>query len=167
METGGKKMLKSVQSLKQKAIEAERSGDHEAAVRFAAEMQHLAKHHRITDDMKDTAIRMQAISESTRALAGIMKDVHEMAENTGASGTDEMIEMQINMETSRENMDYLMETAGEVFDNLTEISNSENREDGEKALEHLLKNAERDRRKNLLKETSKKLDAMTRNRVSE
>ena len=166
MENSGKRMLQSVQSLQQKAIEAERAGDHEAAVRFASEMQRLAKHHRIADEMKDTVIRTYAISESTRALSGIMKDVHEMTENAAAPGTEEMIEMQLSMETSRESMACLMESAGEVFNSLAEI-NDPDPEEGEKALEHLLKAAVQDRRKSLLKETSKKLDAMTRSHAAE
>lgn len=157
----------SVQSLRQKAIEAEKNGDHEAAVRFASEMQRLSRHHRIANDMKDTVICTQAISESTRALSGLMKDVQEMAENTAVPGPEEMIEMQLNMEASRESMAGLMESAGEVFSNLAEFNNPEIPEEGEMALEHLLKTAEQERRKSLLKETSKKLDALTRSHADE
>ena len=167
MENGEKRMRQVAQAMKQKAVEAERSGDHESALRFALEAQRISKQLRTTGDMKDTILGVRASSECTRALNGIMKNVNEMAGGAGALGAEDMIEMQINMETARENMDYLMETSGEVFDCLAEGSGSENREEGERALKALMKNAEQTKRKNLLTETARKLDALTKNRVTE
>lgn len=167
METGEKRMKQITQSMRQKAIEAEKAGDHNSAVRFAAEAERLAKQLRVTGDMKDTVMGVRAVSESARALTGILKDVNEMTGVTGAPGPADMVEMQISMETAKENMDYMMETAGEAYDSLTENDSSVNREEGEKALKSLMKTAEREKRKSILMETSKKLDAMTRNRVTD
>ena len=167
METGEKNMRQVIESMKQKAIEAERSGDHHSAIRFASEAARISKQLRVTSDMKDTIMGVHAVSDSTRSLAGIMKDVNEMAGSSGLLGAEDMAEMQISMEAARENMDYLMETSGEIFNSLTEESPKDDREDGENALKSIMKSAERVKRKNLLMETAKKLDEITRNRTEE
>lgn len=160
-------MRQVIDSMKQKAIEAEHAGDHNSAVRFAAEADRISRQLRITGDMKDSIMGVHAVSDSTRSLAGIMKDVNEMAGNASILDAKDMAEMQISMETARENMDYLMETSGEIFDSLTEQSPADNREDGENALKVLMKSAEHVKRKNLLMETAKKLNEITRNRAEE
>lgn len=160
-------MRQVIESMKQKAIEAERSGDHNSAIRFAAEAARISKQLRVTSDMKDTIMGVHAVNESTRSLAGIMKDVNEMAGSAGILGAEDMAEMQISMEAARENMDHLMETSGEIFNSLAEESPMDNREDGEKALKTIMKSAEHAKRKKLLMETAKKLDEITRNRADE
>ncbi len=167
METGERRMKQCVQSLKQKAVEAEQFGDHESALRFAAEAQRLRKQLRVTGNMKDTVMEVWTIGDSTRTLNGMMKDVNEIAGSIGSLGAEDIIDTQINMETARENMDGLMSFTSEIYESLSDISSSENREEGETVLRMLLSASEKDKYRNLLLETTRQLDSVNKNRITE
>lgn len=167
LEAGEKNLLKTAQLQKQNAIEAEKNGDHATALRFAMEAQRLEKQARVTGDMKNTTLTAHAMSENTRALANMMQSVNMIAESSNMPDTGEMIGMQVQMEAIRENMDMMMETSGETLDQLTNTAGSMEREAGEEILRDLMKEEERKKHKDLLKETGKKLDALTRFREKE
>ncbi len=167
LEAGEKNLLKTAQLQKQNAIEAEKNGDHAAAIRFAMEAQRLEKQARVTGDMKNTTLTAHAMSENTRALANMMQSVNKIAEDSRMPDACEMIGMQVQMEAIRENMDMMMETSGETLDQLTNTTGSLEQETGEKILKELMKEEERKKHRDLLKETGKKLDALTRFRERE
>lgn len=167
LEAGEKNLLKTAQLQKQNAIEAEKNGDHATALRFAMEAQRLEKQARVTGDMKNTTLTAHAMSENTRALANMMQSVNKIAESSNMPDAGEMIGMQVQMEAIRENMDMMMETSGETLDQLTNTAGSMEQETGEEILRDLMKEEERKKHKDLLKETGKKLDALTRFREKE
>lgn len=167
LEAGEKNLLKTAQLQKQNAIEAEKNGDHATALRFAMEAQRLEKQARVTGDMKNTSLTAHAMSENTRALANMMQSVNKIAESSNMPDAGEMIGMQVQMEAIRENMDMMMETSGETLDQLTNTAGSMEQEAGEEILRDLMKEEERKKHKDLLKETGKKLDALTRFREKE
>lgn len=167
LEAGERNLLKTAELQKQNAIEAEKNGDHATAVRFAMEAQRLEKQARVTGDMKNTTLTAHAMSENTRALANMMQSVNKIAESSGMLDAGEMIGMQVQMEAIRENMDMMMEASGETLDQLTDTAGSLEQEAGEKILRDLMKDEERKKHKDLLKETGKKLDALTRFREKE
>lgn len=167
LEAGERNLLKTAQLQKQNAIEAEKNGDHATALRFAMEAQRLEKQARVTGDMKNTTLTAHAMSENTRALANMMQSVNKIAESSNMPDTGEMIGMQVQMEAIRENMDMMMETSGETLDQLTNTAGSMEQETGEEILRNLMKEEERKKHKDLLKETGKKLDALTRFREKE
>lgn len=167
LEAGEKNLLKTAQLQKQNAIEAEKNGDHATALRFAMEAQRLEKQARVTGDMKNTTLTAHAMSENTRALANMMQSVNKIAESSNMPDAGEMIGMQVQMEAIRENMDMMMETSGETLDQLTNTAGSMEQEAGEEILRDLMKEEERKKHKDLLKETGKKLDALTRFREKE
>ena len=167
VEAGEKNLLKTAQLQKQNAIDAEKKGDHATAIRFALEAQRLEKQARVTGDMKNTTLTAHAMSENARALANMMQSVNRIVESSGMPDASEMIGMQVQMEVIRENMDMMMETSGETLDQLTDTTGSVEQETGERLLKDLIKDEERKKHKDLLKETGKKLDALTRFREKE
>ena len=165
LETGERKLTKAVKEQKQLAIAAEKSGDHAAAVRFALEAKRLENQLRVTGDMKNTTVTIHSLSENARALTGMMRTVNDLAGASGMPGPAEMIDAQIRMEVIRENTDMMMEASAETLDQLTETSGLTTDEAGEAALRDLMKADQKERRKSILTETGKKLDALTRTRA--
>ena len=165
LETGERKLTKAAKEQKQHAIAAEKSGDHAAAVRFALEAKRLENQLRVTGDMKNTTVKIHSLSENARALTGMMKTVNNLAGASGMPGPADMIDAQIRMEVIRENTDMMMEASAETLDQLTETSGLTTDEAGEAALRDLMKAEQQERRKSILTETGKKLDALTRTRA--
>ena len=165
LETGERKLAKIANEQKQHAIAAEKSGDHAAAVRFSLEAKRLEKQLRVTGDMKNTTMTIHSLSENTRALAGMMKTVNDLVGASGISSPEEMIDAQIRMEVIRENTAMMMEASAETLDQLTETTGLAEDDAGESALRDLMKAEQQERRKSILTETGKKLDALTRTRA--
>lgn len=158
-------MEKLVASFRQKAEEAQRTGNHDQAVYFAGEAERLSRHLAASTQMRRTADTVHVLSEGNRALK-------ETLEITGglADGMDPeaLVQARMAWEVNREQVELLMAESDAAFGDFPEEQDTQQRARGEAYLREIMKSrteAERKRRGMLL-ETNRKLDEMLKNRTS-
>lgn len=162
IDASEKELARIEQAQRRKAIEAEKTGNHTAAVRFAEAAERLGRQVLATADMKDTILATHAMQENTNAVTGLLRTVTDLSETAEIPDQADLATFRIGMETTREKMDMLMEIGEENMDLMANGTDSGQEERGEKILQKWLKTAEQEKRKNLLKETSKHLDTVMR-----
>lgn len=166
IELSEKALAMAREEQRRKAIEAEKAGNHGAAVQFAVAAERMGQQAAATSDMKDKVLAAQAMQDNMVAFTGLIRSVNEMSENLQAPDVEDVTALQISSETVRDRMQTLLEAGESSIDLLAEDDWSE-KEKGEKMLRTWMKADGQQKSRNILKETSKHLDAVMKSAMGE
>ena len=164
---GGQKELKAlIDSYTARAIEAEKSGNHNAALRLAAEAQRLKRFHSSSGDMRSTLEAAHAMRTTSSALMSIINASGNLMEATAgmmdpaALGNAQagMLEINEQMRMMQEQNELMWETFGEE-------QGSEDTQAGEAALNEILA-AHRKSQRQTLQDMNRKLDNLQSTRAA-
>ena len=158
-------MEKLVASFRQKAEEAQRTGNHDMAVHFAGEAERLSRHLASSTQMRRTADTVQVLSEGNRALKETLEITGEMADGMDPEA---LAQARIAWEVNREQVEMLMAESDAAFGDIQGPQDTQQRARGEAYLREIMKSrteAEK-KRSRLVQETNRKLDELLKNRTS-
>lgn len=158
-------MEKLVASFRQKAEEAQRTGNHDLAVHFAGEAERLSRHLASSTQMRRTADTVHVLSEGNRALKETLEITGEMADGMDPEA---LAQARIAWEVNREQVEMLMAESDAAFGDIQGPQDTQQRARGEAYLREIMKSrteAEK-KRSRLVQETNRKLDELLKNRTS-
>ena len=158
-------MEKLVASFRQKAEEAQRTGNHDMAVHFAGEAERLSRHLASSTQMRRTADTVQVLSEGNRALKETLEITGEMADGMDPEA---LAQARIAWEVNREQVEMLMAESDAAFGDIQGPQDTQQRARGEAYLREIMKSrteAEK-KRSRLVQETNRTLDELLKNRTS-
>lgn len=158
-------MEKLVASFRQKAEEAQRTGNHDLAVHFAGEAERLSRHLASSTQMRRTADTVQVLSEGNRALKETLEITGEMADGMDPEA---LAQARIAWEVNREQVEMLMAESDAAFGDIQGPQDTQQRARSEAYLREIMKSrteAEK-KRSRLVQETNRKLDELLKNRTS-
>ena len=158
-------MEKLVASFRQKAEEAQRTGNHDLAVHFAGEAERLSRHLASSTQMRRTADTVQVLSEGNRALKETLEITGEMADGMDPEA---LAQARMAWEVNREQVEMLMAESDAAFGDIQGPQDTQARARSEAYLREIMKSrteAEK-KRSRLVQETNRKLDELLKNRTS-
>lgn len=160
IQSGQKEMKAQIDNCTARAIEAEKAGDHKAALRYAAEAQNLKRFHAYTGDMRSTIETAHAVHSANAALANILNASGELMDSTAGMVDPAAIgSAQAGMIEIGEQMRMIQEQNELMWDSFEDESRSDDLQAGEAALKEILASRRKSQRQ-ALQDMNRKLDSL-------
>ncbi len=151
-----------------KATEAERSGNHDLAVRLAAEAAKLKKHQVVTGNMRGALEIAHAVQSANQAMADMITVSRNAAGSLleGASVPDAYA-MQTDLASLQEHVQTFMEQSEMLYEDFEHREDAPANEEGERYLKTLMNSTHKEKQLKRLQDTNSRLEKLQRNRPTE
>lgn len=148
------------------AIEAERTGQHDLAVRLAAQQAQLRKHQIVSSGMRGSLEVAHAVQSSNQAMAEIMEDSRRAANSLLASASSpDACATQMELESMREHVQTFLDDSAVFYEDFVSGEDEQVNEEGERCLRTLMSAGSKEKQRRLLHDTNTQLERLQRNRL--
>ena len=160
IQGGQKEMKAQIDNCTARAIEAEKAGDHKAALRYAAEAHNLKRFHAYTGDMRSTIETAHAVHTANAALASILNASGELMDTAAGMVDPAAIGCaQAGMIEIGEQMRMIQEQNELMWDSFEDEPRADDLQAGEAALKEILATRRKSQRQ-ALQDMNRKLDSL-------
>lgn len=148
------------------AIEAERMGRHDLAVRLAAQEAKLKKHQIVTGGMRGSLEVAHAVQSSNQAMAEMMEDSKNAANSLLAyASAPDAYATQAELESMQEHVQTFLEESEALYEDFVTEENDSVNEEGERCLKALVSAGNKEKQRRLLQNTNSQLEKLQRSRL--
>ena len=167
MENGQKKLKNLAEEYAQRAVEAEKSGDHAQAIQLALQAKRLRQYQTSSGAVKATLESARAVTVTNRAMMDILGGAGALAETAARMADPGALgQAQAGMLAAQESMEIMMEGSEAAFGWMEEGRETASEED-EACLNDLMESERRRRRSRAIEDTEKQLNRLQRQRAAE
>lgn len=163
MEDSSKRLQKLIDAYSQQAVDAEKNGQHDKAVKLAAQVQHLRTFQNSAGGVRNTIETVHAMNAASQAMTDILSTTGGLADSIAEMNDPAALaEAQYGMEEAAESMQMLQEQSEMMYESMHTESQPD--EAGEAYLKKLMEGSRKKKQTSFLADTNKQLDRLQRAR---
>ena len=165
----GKRSIRAlIEDFSNRAVEAERAGQHDQAVRFAMEARRLKQYEAGSGAINARIETAHAMTAAGRAMADIVGASGRLLESAARMSDPAALgELETGMLVLNESVDQLLEQNALLFEGMDTRTEREIDEAGEACLREIMDSRVKERRSRMLADTHQQLDRLQRLRAAE